>query len=200
MATPGINAYDSNGRTPLMNAAERGDLEEVLRLLELGADPSIKDDNFGTSTAADLAKRAGRRNGHSRIWEEIARALEDAQRFRSSRQYNERNKGEEKIVVICPSCAQKLLVPADLIGTVTCPTCGTHFPHGTQSNDYRSSSSHHRQNEQSTPTPLDNDILAYFETLGVDHENLGLEIKKAYKKRISEYHPARACKTCGKSR
>jgi uncharacterized Zn finger protein (UPF0148 family) len=189
MATAGIDAYDSNGRTPLMSAAERGDLEEVVRLLDLGADPSIKDNGFGTSTAADIAKRIGKRNVNNRIWAEIARVLENAQGFGSSRKSNERSKHAEKVVVTCPSCAQKLFVPADLTGTVTCPTCGTHFPHGTRSNDDQSNNSDHRQNERSTPTLQDSDILAYFETLGLDHETLGLEIKKAYKKRISEYHP-----------
>ena len=53
-----LDAAGSDGRTPLMAAAAAGAEEMVGVLLELGADPSLRDG--GGRTAADLAFR----NGH----------------------------------------------------------------------------------------------------------------------------------------
>lgn len=56
-----VNGYDSNGYTPLMNAVNSYDLVRVKELLAKGADPKLKDNNFGTSTASDMAHLALRR-------------------------------------------------------------------------------------------------------------------------------------------
>lgn len=56
-----LNGYDANGHTPLMRAVMEINPEQVASLLAQGADPKIKDGNFGTSTASDLAVRALRR-------------------------------------------------------------------------------------------------------------------------------------------
>jgi hypothetical protein len=58
-----INDYDHEGRTPLMNAVQKGDLAEVISLLGQGADGSIKDNRFGTASALDMANLALRRAG-----------------------------------------------------------------------------------------------------------------------------------------
>lgn len=64
-----IDEYDENGRTSLMNAAFNGDYDEVKRLLDLGADPSIADDNFGTTTAEDIALRLAKKSEtHRKIY------------------------------------------------------------------------------------------------------------------------------------
>ncbi len=59
--TDPVNSYDEHGRTPLMNAVLAADIASVRELLLKGADASIKDDNFGTSTALDMAALAERR-------------------------------------------------------------------------------------------------------------------------------------------
>lgn len=52
-----INKYDNSGRTRLMNAAIAGDLDEVRRLLDLGADPDKTDELWRTTKAVDFAGR-----------------------------------------------------------------------------------------------------------------------------------------------
>ena len=56
-----LNGYDSNGHTPLMKAVKSCDLLRVEDLLAKGADASLRDNNFGTSTASDMARLALRR-------------------------------------------------------------------------------------------------------------------------------------------
>jgi len=60
-----IDLYDESGYTPLMRAAKEGDFELVLALIEEGANPKIEDENFGTSTALNMAQllfvRTGRK-------------------------------------------------------------------------------------------------------------------------------------------
>lgn len=68
-----INSYNSNGRTKLMEAADAGDLTEVRRLLELGADPSLLDEQWKTTTARMLALR---KSSQGPDFVEIARLLE----------------------------------------------------------------------------------------------------------------------------
>tara|TARA_R110001599_G_scaffold95594_3_gene247903 strand:- start:984 stop:1610 length:627 start_codon:yes stop_codon:yes gene_type:complete len=63
-----IDDYDENGRTPLMNASIIGNIEEVERLLEAGANPLIADRDFGTTTAEGYAARYARKSKeHQRI-------------------------------------------------------------------------------------------------------------------------------------
>ncbi len=52
-----IDAYDSAGHTALMRAVKAADPSAVKALLRQGADPSITDNNFGASTALDMARR-----------------------------------------------------------------------------------------------------------------------------------------------
>jgi hypothetical protein len=56
-----LNGYDPTGHTPLMRAVLYQDVEQVELLLSKGADRSIKENNFGTSTALDMALIAFRR-------------------------------------------------------------------------------------------------------------------------------------------
>src|SRR5690606_7032875 len=56
-----LNGYDSNGYTPLMKAVKSCDLVRVEELLAKGADANLKDNNYGTSTASDMAHLALRR-------------------------------------------------------------------------------------------------------------------------------------------
>lgn len=51
-----IDRYDEDGYTPLMRAVKAMDVESVIDLLEKGANPKIKDENFGTSTALTMTK------------------------------------------------------------------------------------------------------------------------------------------------
>jgi Ankyrin repeat len=51
-----IDTYDEDGYTPLMRAVKRMDIDEVVNLVEQGANPRIKDGNFKTSTALTMAK------------------------------------------------------------------------------------------------------------------------------------------------
>jgi len=51
-----IDRYDEDGYTPLMRAVKVMDIDAVISLLEQGANPKIKDENFGTSTALNMAK------------------------------------------------------------------------------------------------------------------------------------------------
>lgn len=69
-----INSYNENGRTPLMEAANLGDIEEVRRLLALGADPYLRDASFGTSTAKMFA---GRKAHDGNVYYEIEQLLGD---------------------------------------------------------------------------------------------------------------------------
>lgn len=65
-----IDQYDAFGRTRLMNAAIEGNLDQVKRLLELGADPDIADENWSTSRAVDYARRLANNSAvHKRIVE-----------------------------------------------------------------------------------------------------------------------------------
>lgn len=57
-----IDHYNENGRTKLMEAAISGDTEELERLLELGADPFIKDRDFGSTTAKMYAGRKAKKS------------------------------------------------------------------------------------------------------------------------------------------
>lgn len=51
-----IDQYDQNGYTALMRAVQVMDIETITSLLEKGANPKIRDGNFGTSTALTMAK------------------------------------------------------------------------------------------------------------------------------------------------
>lgn len=50
------NKYDEDGYTPLMRAVLSLDSDKVKSLLDMGADPSLKDGTFGTTTALSIAK------------------------------------------------------------------------------------------------------------------------------------------------
>ncbi len=50
-----IDQYDQNGYTALMRAVHVMDIETITSLLEKGANPQIRDGNFGTSTALTMA-------------------------------------------------------------------------------------------------------------------------------------------------
>jgi len=50
-----IDRYDEDGYTPLMRAVKAMNIESVIDLLEKGANPKIKDESFGTSTAFTMA-------------------------------------------------------------------------------------------------------------------------------------------------
>ena len=52
-----IRARDKSGMTALMHAARKGELENAVKLLQLGIDPDIKDNNG--QTLADHAKTGG---------------------------------------------------------------------------------------------------------------------------------------------
>ncbi len=70
-----INKYDHNGRTQLMNAAIGGDYDRVKSLLDLGADPTISDENWGTTTAQNFAGRKSKNSEvHKRIEELLIKA------------------------------------------------------------------------------------------------------------------------------
>lgn len=51
-----IDHHDQNGYTALMRAVHIMDIETIVSLLEKGANPKIRDGNFGTSTALTMAK------------------------------------------------------------------------------------------------------------------------------------------------
>ena len=51
-----IDSYDEDGYTPLMRAVKEADVSAVIALIKQGANPRIKDENFGTSTALNMAK------------------------------------------------------------------------------------------------------------------------------------------------
>lgn len=52
-----IDAYDNAGHTALMRAVKAADPAAVRELLQQGADPTITEKNFGTSTALNMAQR-----------------------------------------------------------------------------------------------------------------------------------------------
>jgi DnaJ-domain-containing protein 1 len=191
MAFEAINAYDDRGRTPLMNAAERGDFADVKRLLAQGADPLLKDRDFGTSTAADYAKRSAKRNGNRHVYDEIASLLDatTSQQSSSSKRQSTDSGSGQRTVLPCPNCGQRLAVPLGLQGNVTCPQCGIQFSIGGRGGNYQDSKGSHQEEYGNGPLAYETDILHYFKVLGVDNEVLSAEIKRAYKKRMSEYHP-----------
>jgi len=76
MSTAEIDAFDEDGRTKLMNAAASGNVEETKLLLEQGANPWVKDDTFGTSTALDIAKRSSKKSS-SPEFEEVVTLLQN---------------------------------------------------------------------------------------------------------------------------
>ena len=51
-----IDRYDENGYTPLMKAVKAMDIASIISLLEQGANPKLRDGNYGTSTALNMAK------------------------------------------------------------------------------------------------------------------------------------------------
>tara|TARA_R110002096_G_scaffold89149_2_gene203164 strand:+ start:375 stop:965 length:591 start_codon:yes stop_codon:yes gene_type:complete len=55
-----LNRLDGNDNTPLMLAAAKGNLEEVMKLISFGADPHIKDDF--SMTALSRAKNLGHKH------------------------------------------------------------------------------------------------------------------------------------------
>jgi hypothetical protein len=57
MTDHNIDEYDEKGHTPLMNATLNGDYQEVVRLLDLGADLNKKDRDWNASTAEKYAAR-----------------------------------------------------------------------------------------------------------------------------------------------
>lgn len=65
-----LNGYGPSGHTPLMLAVLSKDVAQVKLLLSRGADASIKDNNFGTSTALDIALLA-----HGRACSDSERAI-----------------------------------------------------------------------------------------------------------------------------
>ena len=58
-----------------MNAAIDGDYDEVKRLLDLGADPNISDENWGTTNAESFA---GRKSKNSEFHKRIEKLLKEA--------------------------------------------------------------------------------------------------------------------------
>jgi ankyrin repeat protein len=67
-----VNGVDSEGVTPLMKAAERGDAEAVASLMKLGADPKVKDKVNGW-TAREWATKRDDDKGRA-----VVKALEGA--------------------------------------------------------------------------------------------------------------------------
>lgn len=51
-----IDLYDENGYTPLMMAVKEADTKLVITLIQRGANPKIVDEDFGTSTALNMAQ------------------------------------------------------------------------------------------------------------------------------------------------
>lgn len=82
-----INSYNEHGRTKLMEAADAGDLAEVRRLLELGADPALLDERWRTTSARMLALR---KSSRGQAFVEIARLLEPPGQPTSSSQHRSR--------------------------------------------------------------------------------------------------------------
>jgi len=104
-----IDQYDNNGHTPLMKAAIQGDYDEVKRLLELGADPTIKDRDWNSSTAE---KYAAKKSRSSEIHLEVEKLLID---FNPSSENKDKYKPkdpiydkESKIVYRTSSFSEKL--------------------------------------------------------------------------------------------
>jgi ankyrin repeat protein len=64
-----VNSADADGVTPLMKAAERGDVEQVTALLKLGADVNAKD-RANKWTARDWANKRDDEKGRA-----VVRAL-----------------------------------------------------------------------------------------------------------------------------
>ncbi|MDR5904867.1 ankyrin repeat domain-containing protein [Franzmannia qiaohouensis] len=69
-----IDEYDGKGRTPLMNAAITGNIEEVERLLKAGANPLIADRDFGTTTAEGYAARFAKNSKEHQTIRKILKA------------------------------------------------------------------------------------------------------------------------------
>lgn len=108
--------------------------------------------------------------------------------------WNNDQSTDDFIFVSCPSCVTNLRISRATAATrIRCPKCKTTFdwskPSSAQSGDSENS-----KNQSKTNDP----IKAAFDTLEIQPESSSDEIRAAFMKRRSEYHPDKVA-TLGKS-